>query len=307
MRRLVLVALALASVTTGCATTTKPLAAPTVDVSGQWAGSWSGYGIANIPRKEPASLQITQAGGLGYGSLTLQNTNASDSVPRALRFAGLGGSPVRTLVSGSDVTVTHELGDYLFVADLAVNGDQMTGTIRDTYPPVQLALQRVKPPARSQAPEVRPEPPAVAVAPPAPAPTPPAPAPAPAAPVPSERPSPLTFMPVPELKAVHFDFDRFDIRPGDARILDANAQWLKSNREAEVLIEGHCDERGTSEYNLALGERRARTTRDYLISQGVEAARITTISYGEDRPACTEHTEACWTENRRVEFKAKAR
>ena len=114
-------------------------------------------------------------------------------------------------------------------------------------------------------------------------------------------------MPVPELKAVHFDFDRFDIRPGDARILDANAQWLKSNREAEVLIEGHCDERGTSEYNLALGERRARTTRDYLISQGVEAARITTISYGEDRPACTEHTEACWTENRRVEFKAKAR
>ena len=63
MRRLVLVALALASVTTGCATTTKPLAAPTVDVSGQWAGSWSGYGIANIPRKEPASLQITQAGG----------------------------------------------------------------------------------------------------------------------------------------------------------------------------------------------------------------------------------------------------
>src|SRR5437667_11886158 len=113
MRRLVLVALALASVTTGCATTTKPLAAPTVDVSGQWAGSWSGYGIANSPRKEPASLQITQAGGLGYGSLTLQNTHASDSGRRALRCAGLGGSPVRTLVPGSDVAGPHPRGDYL--------------------------------------------------------------------------------------------------------------------------------------------------------------------------------------------------
>jgi peptidoglycan-associated lipoprotein len=271
------------------------------DISGQWTGSWSGYGVANIPRREPAKLQITPT---GEATLTLENTNAADSVPNTLRFAGLAGAPVRTVVSGTDVKLTHDLGDSLFTADLALDGDRMTGTIRDTYPPVHIALERVKPPAppAAQAPEPRPEPPVVAMAPP-PQPE----APTPPAPVASERPSPVTFGPMPELKAVYFDFDRFEIRAGDVSILNSNAEWLKSNREVEVMVEGHCDERGTSEYNLALGERRARTTRDYLISQGVEATRITTISYGEDRPTCTEHTDACWSQNRRVEFKAKPR
>jgi peptidoglycan-associated lipoprotein len=300
MRRLAFVVLAAALVSTGCATA-KPVAAPAADVAGQWAGSWTGYGVANIPRREPARLRITEGGTPGHGWLTLENTNAADSVPKTLRFSGLAGSPVQTQVSGSKVTVTHDLGDSLFVADLTVDGDRMTGTVRDTYPPVHLTLERVKPPAppvRSEAPA----PPTVALAPPPPTPQAP-----PPVPVPSERPAPLTFSPVPELKAIHFEFDRFEIRPGDAQTLDTNAQWLKSNKDTDVIIEGHCDERGTNEYNIALGERRARTTRDYLISQGVEAARITTISYGEDRPVCTEHTEACWLENRRVEFKARPR
>ncbi|HET8578686.1 MAG TPA: peptidoglycan-associated lipoprotein Pal [Methylomirabilota bacterium] len=109
------------------------------------------------------------------------------------------------------------------------------------------------------------------------------------------------------LKDIHFDFDKYDIRSGDAKILDANAAWLKSNPNNLVLIEGHCDERGTNEYNLALGERRAKSTMNYLVGQGVQANRITIISYGEERPQCTEHNEACWAKNRRAHFLVKAR
>jgi len=109
------------------------------------------------------------------------------------------------------------------------------------------------------------------------------------------------------LKDVFFDFDKYDIRPSDAKVLDSNATWLKSNANHLVLIEGHCDERGTNEYNLALGERRAKSTMNYLVSQGVQASRITIISYGEERPACTEKTEECWAKNRRAHFLVKPR
>ena len=110
----------------------------------------------------------------------------------------------------------------------------------------------------------------------------------------------------PNLKEIHFDFDKYNIRPGDAKILDANAAWLKSNSSNLVLIEGHCDERGTAEYNLALGERRAKSTMNYLVAQGVQASRITIISYGKERPLCTDHNEACWSKNRRSNFLTKA-
>ncbi|MCL6641030.1 MAG: peptidoglycan-associated lipoprotein Pal [Candidatus Rokubacteria bacterium] len=105
---------------------------------------------------------------------------------------------------------------------------------------------------------------------------------------------------------VHFDFDRYDIRPGDAAVLDANAAWLKQN-DLLVLIEGHADERGTNTYNLALGERRAKAAMNYLVAQGVAAARLTIISYGEERPACTAHEEACWARNRRARFLVRPR
>jgi len=119
-------------------------------------------------------------------------------------------------------------------------------------------------------------------------------------------PRPSEFRETENLKDVFFDFDRYDIRASDARILDANAAWLKTNNDL-VLIEGHCDERGTNEYNLALGERRAKSTMNYLVGQGVQANRITIISYGEERPTCTEHSEACWAKNRRAHFLVKAR
>jgi len=162
-----------------------------------------------------------------------------------------------------------------------------------------------------------------APAPGAPAPAAPAPAPVPApraaeppapapsvtpvpAPAPAQPPAPKEFVAADVLKDIHFDFDKYDIRPGDAKILDANTQWMKANPKYLVLIEGHADERGTNEYNLALGERRAKATLSYLVSQGVQASRFTLISYGEERPQCTEKTEACWARNRRAHFLVKA-
>ena len=153
--------------------------------------------------------------------------------------------------------------------------------------------------------------PAPATPPVAPAPlAPPAPAPppvvaAPPAPAPPPRPAPAEFKSIPELRDVFFDFDRATIRPEAARTLDTNIGWLKSNPTALILIEGHCDERGTNAYNLALGERRARAAQEYLVEHGVAAARITIISYGEERPACNARTEACWAQNRRAHFLTK--
>ena len=160
-----------------------------------------------------------------------------------------------------------------------------------------------------------PAPVAPAAPPPAPAPvapTPPPPAPAPVAPPPVATPAPAPPPAPPSeyraeaaLKTIYFDFDKSDIRPDAARILDANASWLQANPSALLLIEGHCDERGTTEYNTALGERRAKATQAYLVARGVQAERVTTVSYGEERPACTAHTEACWRTNRRAQFLVK--
>jgi peptidoglycan-associated lipoprotein len=102
------------------------------------------------------------------------------------------------------------------------------------------------------------------------------------------------------LKDIHFEFDKYDIRPADAAILKGNADLLKKYHNVKVQIEGHCDERGTVEYNLALGERRANSTRNYLVSIGVSPERISTISYGKERPLDPSHNEAAWTKNRRA-------
>jgi peptidoglycan-associated lipoprotein len=118
-------------------------------------------------------------------------------------------------------------------------------------------------------------------------------------------PSPKEFVETSALRDIHFEFDKYEIRSQDKPVLDENAKWLKQNGTAQLLVEGHCDERGTNEYNLALGERRAKATRDYLVSTGIEGGRITVISYGEERPLCTERTEACWAQNRRAHFLVK--
>jgi peptidoglycan-associated lipoprotein len=120
-------------------------------------------------------------------------------------------------------------------------------------------------------------------------------------------PSPREFVAVIDLKDIHFAFDRAEIGPEAATMLDVSAQWLKENPRHLLLIEGHADERGTNEYNLALGDRRAKATMNYLVSVGVRANRISIISYGEEQPMCREHSEDCWTMNRRAHFGIKQR
>ena len=165
-------------------------------------------------------------------------------------------------------------------------------------------------PAPTAPPSTAPTPLTPPVQPPAAAATPPAPpsvTPPPPAPAPITPPKPSEYAANDALKDIYFAFDKADIRPGDVKTLDANGNWLKVHDNRLVLIEGHCDERGTAEYNLALGERRARTTMNYLVSRGIPASRITIVSYGKERPVCTEHTQACWARNRRAHFLVKDR
>jgi peptidoglycan-associated lipoprotein len=141
------------------------------------------------------------------------------------------------------------------------------------------------PAAVVQAPE---EKPAVVVAPPPP-PPPGAPPGAPAA-------------PIVMLKDINFDFDKYNIRPGDAEILRQNTDWFKANPGKSIRIEGNCDERGTVEYNLALGQRRADSTKDFLVNLGIGRTLLTTVSYGKERSFCQDHNEGCWAQNRRAHF-----
>jgi len=337
MRRIGVLIIAVTLVATGCAssksrTATAPPVSPAppspppvtsgrVDVSGKWAGKWIGYGIVDLPRNEDASAELMQRGSHGYGRLVFEGADAAESVPISLRRGGLTGARVQFDISGNDLTMKHELGGRVFSIDFKVDGDRMVGRLRNTDTPLRVVLERVRPVAPVRAP--------VAVLPPPPPPPPPAPvqaapeppkqsepqvaapAPPPAAeptpPAPAEaaRPAPGDFAVIAEVNAIHFDFDRAQIRQSDAKILDANAEYLRNNADTLVLIEGHADERGTAEYNLALGERRARAARDYLVSRGIAADRISLVSFGEERPECTEHTEACWARNRRSEFLVK--
>jgi len=115
------------------------------------------------------------------------------------------------------------------------------------------------------------------------------------APPPAERPA--------ELADVYFDFDRYAIRADAQPTLQRLASLLTSELTPELVIEGHCDERGTSAYNLVLGERRAQAAKQYLEDHGLTAPQIRVTSYGKERPFCTEHSEACWQSNRRVHFR----
>ncbi len=104
------------------------------------------------------------------------------------------------------------------------------------------------------------------------------------------------------LQEVHFDYDRADIREADRSAMAQNAETLKRLGFIKVTVEGHCDERGSVEYNLALGERRAKSAYDYLVQLGVPADRLKTVSYGKEVPLCTDASEACWARNRRAKF-----
>ncbi len=107
------------------------------------------------------------------------------------------------------------------------------------------------------------------------------------------------------LQPVYFDFDKSFIRDDARSVMKANAEWLKANPKVKIKIEGNCDERGTREYNQALGQRRAASAKKYLTDMGISGKRISLISYGKEKPACTEHDEECWQKNRRDDFVAQ--
>jgi peptidoglycan-associated lipoprotein len=103
-------------------------------------------------------------------------------------------------------------------------------------------------------------------------------------------------------ETIYFDFDSYVLRQDARDLLNKNAQWMQKNTAAKVQLEGHCDERGSDEYNLALGEKRAKAAFNYLKSLGISASRLSAISYGKEKPADQGHDEAAWAKNRRVEF-----
>ena len=106
-------------------------------------------------------------------------------------------------------------------------------------------------------------------------------------------------------KNIHFEFDSSELTATAQEILKAKAEWMENNPSADVLIEGHCDERGTTEYNLALGERRAKAARDFLINMGISASRMDTVSFGEEKPLDPAHNPEAWAKNRRANFVIK--
>jgi len=126
---------------------------------------------------------------------------------------------------------------------------------------------------------------------------------------PGSRPAEVSSPPLPfdelfrqNVRDAFFDYDKYDIRPDARDALARTAEFLRRYPEAKVTIEGHCDERGSLEYNLALGAERAEGTKKFLESLGIDASRMTTVSYGKERPFCTEHDETCWQQNRRGHF-----
>ena len=138
-----------------------------------------------------------------------------------------------------------------------------------------------------------------------------APAPSPA-PAPGQAPAPQQPAPAPVTPSdrsgmvmqedIFFDFDKSTLTPAAQDSLMQKAAWLRANASVTVTIEGHCDERGTNEYNLALGDRRADSAKAFLVDLGIAASRLTTISYGEERPLCPQKNEECWAKNRRGHF-----
>lgn len=108
-----------------------------------------------------------------------------------------------------------------------------------------------------------------------------------------------------DMKAIYFDYDRSDIKSEFVSVLKNNAEYLRGHEKKNAVIEGHCDERGTAEYNIALGDRRARSAKNFLVNAGISGGRLATISYGEEKAVASCHDESCWGKNRRAEFKNK--
>src|SRR5262249_25259222 len=123
----------------------------------------------------------------------------------------------------------------------------------------------------------------------------------------AQRPRSEDYVTTAELKPVYFDFDKAALRPDAVDALTNNTAWLKENADTLVLIEGNCDERGTAEYNLALGDRRAKSAMEYLEANGIPRDGVSTISQGKERQVSTEKHDECKTQNRRADFRIKSR
>jgi peptidoglycan-associated lipoprotein len=108
----------------------------------------------------------------------------------------------------------------------------------------------------------------------------------------------------PGLQRIHFDFDQSSVKPEYQPVMQGNAAWMQKHKKANLTVEGNCDSRGSVEYNIALGDRRAQSAKSYLMNLGIPANRLSTISYGKERPLCTQQTESCWWQNRRDDFVA---
>jgi peptidoglycan-associated lipoprotein len=121
-------------------------------------------------------------------------------------------------------------------------------------------------------------------------------------PAPTPVPTPTKLDDMVMREDIYFDFDKSNLKPAAQENLLRKAEWLRDNPDVTVTIEGHCDERGTNEYNLALGDRRSESAKAFLVNLGISAARLTTISYGEERPVCLQRNEECWAKNRRAHF-----
>jgi peptidoglycan-associated lipoprotein len=306
--------------------TTRPVPAPSaavsesddIDIAGRWHGHWTGTGLfPSSAREDAVTMDIVQRGDRGQGRLVLDGTGAAESVPEAIRRAGQWGTPVVAKISQGRVTLRHHVDGRLFTADLKVSedGERMVGLVRGSWPSVGLVLARDHSRKTDPVPAV---PQQAAMAPPAAEPVTSEPAPPVIAMAPEPKPEAQEaetparprrdeFMAVQELPAVHFDFDKADLRADALDQLQDHAAWLKAHEDAAVLIEGHCDERGTAEYNVALGDRRAKAVRDHFTAYGIAPDRITTSSYGKERQACAADTAACHEMNRRAEFRVKGR
>ena len=298
----------------GSASVTEPSG---LDVAGRWRGTWTGTGIFNSAREDSVTVDLVQRGDMGRGRLVFEGTTAAESVPEVVRFQGLNGIRVAAEIVNGRVKLRHLDDGRLFTADLKVSedGERMFGFVRGAQPAVGLLLTRAEPkasglPTREPAPtpatpaepiqsKQESEPKETVVA-------------ATAVPQPepeqrADRARQEEFTAVQDLPAIHFDFDKAAIRSDAADALVGYAGWLKDHDDTALLIEGHCDERGTPEYNVALGDRRAKAVKDYLSTYGVAPDRVSTVSYGKERPACAAATEACRDENRRAEFRVKSR
>jgi peptidoglycan-associated lipoprotein len=292
------------------------IAEPTLDLTGRWNGTWTGTGIFHSAREDSVTVDLVQRGDRGLGRLVLEGTTAVESVPEVVRYQGLNGIRVVAEITGGKVKLRHQQDGRLFTADLEVaeGGGRMFGMVRDSHPAVGLLLTRAEPKGAAAKPEPAP------IAPPEPIQSrqepekesvvalarPPEPV-EPEKDTRAERASQREFAAVEELKAIRFDFDKAVIRTDAADTLVGYAAWLRDHEDSAVLIEGHCDERGTSEYNVALGDRRAKAVRDYLSLYGVAPERMSIVSYGKERPVCAAKTDACRDENRRAEFRLKSR